>query len=280
MESPFLAAIVEQYQWQLSLYAALGIMLATFLGKRLVLLVPAFRQAHELNVEAFQKKMERQGYAANQKWNRKWGLFYWVAIFALILPFCLTLEAQPWWQMLLDIVVILLFYDFFYYLVHRFLFHDGGFLGGPLMWVHAVHHRQHNPCRADSSFIHPLEVALGLGLYVASIFVLSRFMGNFHVVTIVITWVAFSEINLHNHDLWKADRFPFRYLAYMSQMHHNHHARFTGGNFATISLLYDWMFGTLDNGEGYKAKAKIRPASPRPEARRRHDRDAELAEEL
>jgi sterol desaturase/sphingolipid hydroxylase (fatty acid hydroxylase superfamily) len=59
-----------------------------------------------------------------------------------------------------DIAVILMFYDFFYYLVHRFLFHDEGFLGGPLMWVHAVHHRQHNPCRGDSSFIHPLEVAL------------------------------------------------------------------------------------------------------------------------
>jgi hypothetical protein len=22
--------------------------------------------------------------------------------------------------------------------------------------------------------------------------------------------------------------------------------------FATISLLYDWMFGTLDNGDGYR----------------------------
>ena len=33
-------------------------------------------------------------------------------------------------------------------------------------------------------------------------------------------------------------------------MHHNHHARFTGGNFATITLLYDWMFGTLDHGDG------------------------------
>ena len=39
-------------------------------------------------------------------------------------------------------------------------------------------------------------------------------------------------------------------------MHHNHHARFTGGYFATISLLYDWMFGTLDNGDGYRALRK------------------------
>lgn len=256
MDNRIIATLLENYQWQLSLYAAIGIAAVTIIGKQVLLRVPAFREARQLNAEAYQTKMERPGYAANQKRSRKWGMLYWVVIFGLILPFCLTLEPQPWWKIPRDIVVILMFYDFFYYLVHRFLFHDGNFLGGPLMWVHAVHHRQHNPCRMDSSFIHPLEVALGLGLYVASIFVLSRFMGNFHVVTIVITWVAFSEINLHNHDLWKEDRFPFRYLSYMSKMHHNHHAKFTGGNFATISLLYDWMFGTMDHGGGPKKPAR------------------------
>lgn len=256
MDTSFVASLLEHYQWRLSLYAGVGIFTLTFIGKQLLLLVPTIREAHQLNKDALKKKMERPAYAANQKWNRKWGFIFLAVIFGLILPFCLTLEAKPWWRMLLDIVVILLFYDFFYYLVHRFLFHDGGFMGGPLRWVHAVHHQQHNPCRMDSSYIHPLEVAMGLGLYVASIFVLSQFMGEFHVATIIITWVAFSQINLHNHDLWEADRFPFKYLSYMSKMHHHHHAKFTGGNYATISLLYDWMFGTLDHGGGYKKKAK------------------------
>jgi sterol desaturase/sphingolipid hydroxylase (fatty acid hydroxylase superfamily) len=251
------ATLLEHYHGLLSLFAFAGIFAVTFVGKQLLLLVPAFQEANRLNEDTFHKKMERPGYAANQAWNHKWGLTYYAVIFGLVLPFTLTTEAQPWWNILLDVVVILMFYDFFYYLVHRFLFHDNGFLGGPLVWVHAVHHRQHNPCRADSSYIHPLEVALGLGLYVASIFVLSRFMGNFHVVTVIITWVAFSQINLHNHDLWKVDRFPFRYLAYMSKMHHNHHGKFTGGNYATISLIYDWVFGTLDYGKGYKAPAKV-----------------------
>ncbi|MFA7601893.1 MAG: sterol desaturase family protein [Novosphingobium sp.] len=258
MDAAFLETLLDAYQWKLSLAAALGIGVVSLLGKQLVLLVPAFRDAHKLNRDAYRQKMERPNYAANQKWNRKWGLTYWVVIFGLVLPFCLTIEPQPWWRILRDIVVILMFYDFFYYLVHRFLFHDGGFMGGPLMWVHAVHHRQHNPCRGDSSFIHPLEVALGLGLYAVSIFVLARFMGEFHVVTIVITWVAFSQINLHNHDLWQTDRFPFKYLSYMSKMHHHHHAKFTGGNFATISLLYDWMFGTLDHGAGYGSRRSKR----------------------
>jgi sterol desaturase/sphingolipid hydroxylase (fatty acid hydroxylase superfamily) len=97
-------------------------------------------------------------------------------------------------------------------------------------------------------------VAIGLGLYVGTILLLSLVMGRFHVATVVITWVAFSQINNHNHDLWEERRFPFGYLNTMSVMHHNHHARFTGGNFATISLLYDWLFGTLDFGGERKGR--------------------------
>jgi sterol desaturase/sphingolipid hydroxylase (fatty acid hydroxylase superfamily) len=259
MNTAFVASLAQhlwaQYHWLLSIYAGVGIIAVSLLGKQLVLLVPTFREAGQLNKETFQKKMERPSYAANQMWNRKWSALYLVVIFGLILPFCLTASPQPWWRMPRDIVVILMFYDFFYYLTHRFLFHDSGFFVGPLLWMHAVHHRQHNPCRWDASYIHPLEIAIGLGLYVASIFILSRFMGGFSVATIVITWVAFTEINLQNHNLWTVDRFPFKYLNTISQMHHNHHAKFTGGNFATISLLYDWMFGTLDYGTDRNTRA-------------------------
>lgn len=262
MNSPVLDAILAQYAWQSSLVAAIGIVAVMLIGRYVLMLVPTLRSASTLNRDTFQEKMKRPSYAANQSWNRKWAPLYLLVIFVAVLPFCLTMDAQPWWRVVRDIVIILMFYDFFYYLTHRFLFHDGGFLGGPLMWVHAVHHRQHNPCRADSSFIHPLEVAIGLGLYTASIAILSLILGQFHVVTLVITWIAFSEINLHNHDRWEADHFPFKYLNHMSVMHHNHHARFTGGNYATITLLYDWLFGTLDKGEGYgkktyKKKARV-----------------------
>jgi sterol desaturase/sphingolipid hydroxylase (fatty acid hydroxylase superfamily) len=258
MTPPFLTTLLQSYHWQLSLIAAAGIFGATFVASQVLMLVPTLKAARDLNEDARRKKMEKPVYAANQKWNRKWGAVFTLVIFGLILPFCLTVQPQPIWRMALDVVVILMVYDFFYYLTHRYLFHDNGFLGGPLVKVHALHHQQHNPCRQDSSYIHPLEVAMGLGLYVATIFVLSRFMGNFHVATIIFTWIAFSQINLHNHDLWKADSFPYRYLNYASKMHHHHHARFTGGNYATISLLYDWMFGTLDKGEGW-GKHKVKP---------------------
>jgi sterol desaturase/sphingolipid hydroxylase (fatty acid hydroxylase superfamily) len=252
MDNAFWASLSAGYQWQMSLVTGIGIIAVVMAGKLVARMVPTLRAAGDLNRDTYATKMENPRYAANQAWNRKWGVTFTAIIFGAILPFCLTAEPQPWWRVIVDCVVILMVYDFFYYLMHRFLFHDSGFLGGPLMGVHAYHHRQHNPCRNDSSYIHPLEVALGLGLYVACIFGLSFVMGNFSVVTVVVTWVAFSQINLHNHDLWTVDRFPFRTLNTMSVMHHNHHARFTGGNFATITLLYDWMFGTLDHGEGYK----------------------------
>lgn len=273
MDTSFWQAIAENYHLGLSLATLAGILAVEFIAKRLVLLVPAFRTEHGRNVDAFKAKMEKPNYAQNQRWNRKWGLIFLAIIFGAIMPFCVTLDGQAWWKYPLDVFVILMVYDFFYYLTHKYLFHDNGFLGGPLVWVHAVHHRQHNPCRMDSSYIHPIEVAIGLGLYVAMIALLSVFMGKFHVGTIIFTWLAFQQINLHNHDLWESNRFPFRYLNYAAQMHHNHHARFTGGNYATITLLYDWMFGTLDDGLGWgkhrkvtKAAAAAAPAAQPPEA--------------
>ncbi|MDG2004550.1 MAG: sterol desaturase family protein [Novosphingobium sp.] len=256
MNNPILATLIENYRWDLSLYTFVGIIGLSMLGARLIRLVPALRSADDLNVSTYKEKMVKPRYAANQKWNMKWGLFFTAIIFVAIMPFCLTLAPQPLWSMMLDMVVILMVYDFFYYLTHRFVFHDAGFLGGPLIWMHAVHHRQHNPCRRDSSYIHPLEVFLGLGLYVATIALLPLAMGKFHVATIIITWIAFQQINLHNHDRWETDKFPYKYLSYAAKLHHFHHAKFTGGNFATITPLYDWMFGTLDNGEGGKSSAR------------------------
>ncbi|WP_395397975.1 sterol desaturase family protein [Novosphingobium sp. BL-8A] len=254
MLSQWLASMTAHYQWQLSLAAGAAIFLVSVVGKRLaVLLVPTFARASSANRTAFRDKMAKAYYAKNQAWNRKWGVFFLAIIFGLIMPFCITADPQPWWQAVRDIAVILMVYDFFYYFTHRFLFHDSALLGGPLLSIHAVHHRQHNPCRMDSSYIHPVEVAIGLGLYIFTILLLSLAMGPFHIVTIVVTWIAFMEINLHNHDLWEVDRFPFRYLNTMSRMHHNHHASFNGGNFATISLFYDWLFGTLDHGQDDRA---------------------------
>jgi sterol desaturase/sphingolipid hydroxylase (fatty acid hydroxylase superfamily) len=248
------SSLSPQYHGFLSIITGLGIVALTMGFGMIARMIPSVKLARQVNQDTYKSKMEKPNYAANQMWNRKWSLGYLVVIFGLILPFCLTAEPQHWSRVLRDMFIILMVYDFVYYLTHRFLFHDNGIFGGPLKWMHAIHHRQHNPCKGDSSYIHPLEVAVGLGLYVATIFFLSSFLGNFHVVTIVVTWFAFSGINTHNHALWEDSKMLFGIPAYASRMHHHHHARFTGGNYATITLLYDWMFGTLDHGEGWQKK--------------------------
>ncbi|SEQ16431.1 Sterol desaturase/sphingolipid hydroxylase, fatty acid hydroxylase superfamily [Solimonas aquatica] len=243
----------ETYHWQPALIALLAVLGIPAAVAPLIRLIPAFRKSRELNKSAATDRLKRSFYMPIQNRSKLWGLSTYLAIFIFVIPFVVSSQPQPWWKIPLEVFAILMVYDFFYYLTHRFLFHDGGFGPGPLMWVHAVHHQQRNPCRMDSNYLHPIETSLGVGLYGSTIGVLGLLMGDFHIVTIIITAIAFSEINLHNHDLMDIeDRFPYRYLRYMSFMHHVHHARFTAGNFATISLFYDWLFGTYDTGQGWQ----------------------------
>jgi sterol desaturase/sphingolipid hydroxylase (fatty acid hydroxylase superfamily) len=250
MDTSIFVSSLERGEWLLSFCVLVGAFATFFIGGKLLLLIPALRQTQQLNQEAARERKGRSYYAPIQKRSKFWGLLTQIAVFTLVIPFSVTLAPRPWWEVMLDIFIILMVYDFLYYLVHRFLFHDGP-LGAPLKWVHAVHHQMKNPCRLDSNYLNPIETCLGIALYASTIGILAMFMGAFHVVTIVVTFVAFSGINQHNHDLMEVDRFPFRYLKYMSDMHHVHHARFIGGNFATISLFYDWLFGTYDTGNGW-----------------------------
>jgi len=146
-----ISTILENGQWLLSLYALLGTFVVMGLGRVLVPLIPAFKHTAQLNREVAAKQVKKGFYMPIQHRSMKWGVTVQAACFLFIIPFVITSEAQPWWRIPLDIFVILMFYDFFYYLTHRFLFHDGGFGPGPLMWVHAVHHQQKNPCRKDSN---------------------------------------------------------------------------------------------------------------------------------
>lgn len=247
MDTSIFSTLAANYEGWLSLIMAVCVMGIPILLGKVLTKFGVFKEISDLNQEVVDKKSTRSYWVENQTWNKKWGAFFIAMIYICIIPFVITAEPQAWWKYFVDIFVILMVYDFFYYMTHRFLFHDGG----PLVSIHAVHHQQKNPCRQDSSYIHPLEVAMGLGLYVGTVYGLSFIMGDFHIVTLVLTWITFSEINLHNHDRQVSDRFPFKYLKYASDMHHVHHSRFTSGNYATISLFYDWLFGTLDTGKGW-----------------------------
>jgi sterol desaturase/sphingolipid hydroxylase (fatty acid hydroxylase superfamily) len=250
MNTSLFSVSLEHYEWRLTLYTVAAILAILIVGRYFLYLLPGLRQTKQLNRTTAKERMSRDFYVRIQRRSGLWGLLFQLAYVVLVLPFVLTAEARPWWRMLFDIFAILMVYDFVYYLTHRFLFHAGP-LGGPLMWMHAVHHQQKNPCRLDSNYLHPLETCIGLALYGGTVAFLAALMGGFQVVTIVATYVLFLEINQHNHDLTEIDRFPFKYFHRAAYMHHVHHARFTGGNFGTISLLYDWLFGTYDTGGGW-----------------------------
>jgi hypothetical protein len=59
-----LSSLAEHYNWQLSLFAGLGIIALTLAG-RVFRLIPAFGASHKLNSETLRKKMKRPSYAAN-----------------------------------------------------------------------------------------------------------------------------------------------------------------------------------------------------------------------
>ncbi len=250
MNATLSSILSERYEWQLALYAVAAILIILTAGRYFLYLIPPLQQMKQLNKATAKERMTRGFYRRIQNRSALWGLLFQFAYAVLVLPFIMTDEVRPWWRTLLDIFVILMVYDFFYYLTHRFLFHASP-LGAPLMWMHAVHHQQKSPCRLDSNYLHPLETCIGLALYCGTVTALAWLMGSFQVVTIVATYVLFLEVNEHNHDLMENNRFPFKYLHRAAYLHHVHHARFTGGNFGTISSFYDWLFGSYDTGRGW-----------------------------
>jgi sterol desaturase/sphingolipid hydroxylase (fatty acid hydroxylase superfamily) len=241
---------LAHYEWKLALYTVAAIVASLTVGRYFLFLIPALQKVKRLNLATAKERMKKDYYKRNQIRGAIPALFFQFAYSAVVLPFLLTSTTQPWWRIPVDAFVILMVYDFVYYLTHRFLFHAGPF-GGPLMWMHAVHHQQKNPCRLDSSYIHPLESIIGLTLYFGTVTGLAMIMGTFQVATITLTYFVFLEVNQHNHDLMETDTGSFQYLPSASALHHVHHARFTGGNFGTLSSFYDRLFGTYDTGAGW-----------------------------
>jgi len=214
------------------------------LGRFLVFKVPAFARTFEVNKEENKSKWkEKKGYSGRVKSSQKVALATNLVFFFGLLPFFVTFEIQPVTKILLDIFVILMVYDFFYYMMHRFLFHGKGYFRK----VHGVHHQARNPTSMDSLLLHPMEAFLGIALFmVTTVAVALAFGGPFSIVTMVLTNVIYTQINQINHVKFNLDYFPFKTLNWIAHKHSIHHIDMHKGNYATITLFYDKLFGTLD----------------------------------
>jgi sterol desaturase/sphingolipid hydroxylase (fatty acid hydroxylase superfamily) len=242
MNNEWLSYVWQHYNIVAALLALAGIVAITVLGKKLVFSVPALGKMRALNKEKDKPKWQQDKYPPMVRATQKTGLYCNITFFLLLLPFCITMTAQPIWKILLHTFVILMFYDFFYYLSHRFWFHGQG----AMRKIHAVHHQARNPTYLDAHYVHPFETFVGLGLFIASIVVLAALIGPFHIATIIVTYLIFTNINQINHVFLDLPYFPYKTLNWVVAKHHVHHENMHKGNYATITLFYDKIFGTLD----------------------------------
>lgn len=242
MNNEWLSYIWQHYNIVASLLSLAIIATITIVGKKILFSVPALGNMRALNKEKDKPKWQQEKYPPVVRATQRVGMYCNITFFLLLLPFCITMAPQPIWEMLLDVFIILMVYDFAYYLSHRFWFHGQG----PMRKVHAVHHQARNPTYLDAHYVHPLETFIGLALYMASIVVLAALLGPFHIATIVLTFLIFTQINQINHVYLDLPYFPFKTVNWIVAKHHVHHENMHKGNYATITLLYDKLFGTLD----------------------------------
>lgn len=230
------------WDWKAGL-VFVGVLVAiSVIGRFLAFRVPAFAEARASNRRADEQKLSRKAYRAAVRVNNRTGLGITVVFYLGVLPFFVCLDARPLWRHVVDVLAVLLIYDFFYYLTHRFLFH-----GRWLRKVHALHHQARTPTYIDALYVHPVETAIGLLLFLGTIPLWAIITGGpLHAVSMAICAAVFTHLNQINHAWTDLPRFPYRTVDTITSLHAAHHIDMSHGNYATITMLYDWLFGTLE----------------------------------
>jgi len=232
------------YDWLAALVYVATLTALTIVGKKIAFSIPVLAQMRELNHEADKPKLARDSFRAAVKINNKSGLYTNLVFYVAILPFSVNFAARPWWQFLFEIVAVLLIFDFMYYLTHRFIFHDG-----PLRKVHALHHQARTPTLIDALYVHPLETFLGLSLFLISIPIVALIVGGpLNVFSAAIATLLFTQLNTLNHTYTRlpTNRRLFRTIDFITGVHHAHHVDMNKGNYATLTMFYDKLFGTFE----------------------------------
>ncbi len=231
------------YDWQAALAVLGSVIVLTVVSKRLLFLVPALAEARRYNLEQDDLKRALPKYPPVLNASNRVGLACNLFLYFAVVPFIASFDAKAAWQYLLvDIVAVLMVYDFFYYLTHRFLFHGQGYFRR----VHAVHHQARSPTYIDALYVHPLETFIGLALFIASIAVVGYLAGGLNVFSLAACIVIYTQINIVNHTHVDLPYFPFKTLTWITRKHAIHHENMHRGNYASITLLFDKLFGTFD----------------------------------
>lgn len=235
-----------EYNWMGSLATIVLSIVIVAIGRFILFRIPAIREVKDFNraQNRFKLKMRPEKYSGRLRSSNLISLATNIVFFVGMLPFFVTFESQSIGKMALDLFLILMVYDFFYYLTHRFLFHGNGYFKK----VHGIHHQARTRVSSvDSLLLHPWEVFIGTALFFVVTAALSLIMGSpFHVATATAATIIYTQINQLNHTRIDNDRFPWKTLSWIAQSHDAHHINMHKGNYATITLLYDFLFGTLE----------------------------------
>ena len=230
------------YDWKAALAFLATLVALTAIGHFLAFRVPALQRMRELNREADRVKLSRQRYSQAVRENKRAALLTNAGFYFAVLPFCLSLEPRPLWRHAVDVVAVLMVFDFAYYLTHRFLFH-----GRALRKVHALHHQARTPTYVDGLYVHPLETAIGLALFLGSIPLVATLGGGaLNAFSMAVATLIFTQLNTINHCYVNLPHFPFRALSRITALHAAHHVDMNHGNYATLTMIYDRLFGTLE----------------------------------
>ncbi len=227
--------------------AFVGTLIAlSVVGKFLVFQVPALQRMRELNREADHQKMSGKRFRDAVRVSNKAGLITNLVFFFTLLPFCVNLEARPIWRHGVDMIAVLMLFDFFYYVTHRFVFH-----GKPLRKIHSLHHQARTPTYIDALYVHPIETTIGLVLFLGSIPLIGALTGGpLNAISMAVATLVFTNANQLNHTYVNLPYFPFKTIDHITSIHAAHHVDMNCGNYATLTMVYDRLFGTLEEPVG------------------------------
>ena len=241
-----MSAVDIVYNWQAAGVAVLVAVATIVLGKAILFRIPAIRETVANDERENQRKIsgKEKYYRKRLKSSRQIGIGFNLVFVVAVLPFIVTLQIQPFWQVALHIFFILMIYDLLYYSMHRFIFHKQKYFKK----MHGVHHMARSRVSStDSYLLHPLEIFLGIALYYVVTLAFFLVLGEpLHALTLAFGFVVYSQLNIINHGRIDLNTFPWKTLNWIAMKHDAHHLSMNHGNYATITLLFDWMFGTLE----------------------------------
>ena len=234
------------YDWQAAGVAVMLALATIFVGRTIFFRIPAIRKTVEIDERENKNKIKTkdQYYRKRLKSSRQIGIGFNLVFVFSVLPFIATLQIQPVWRVALDCFLILMVYDLFYYLMHRFLFHKQKHFKK----IHGVHHMARSRVSStDAYLLHPVEIFLGIFLYfLVTVGFVLLYGERLQSVTLALGFVVYSQLNIVNHCRVDLSVFPWKTLNWVAMKHDAHHLSMQHGNYATITLLFDWMFGTLE----------------------------------